>query len=1060
MPGISFSTFVGLQGAVIDQGEPGEFGAAQIFQEADNISVFRVNEVALHQVPLKSRGHLDLVRESRHRSESVNGLRRKALEAKDPQMVNAHPVLRSPQAHFLTVRELYTFGAPATSLKPLYDSMTPGGCFAGMRVATSSLNQIGARVVIQHDPVPSLLDFIYKHPLIDYASVSLDEDRPNNITTCAYFKENQARLKDTPKWDGLWWVDGHMDYPSITLAHADRFAGTPSVRVDPVDLPPLESTEEAVTGPYPGDGKYGRRLQGTLEFGSVSTQDFHNVPKPEKYQRTALMAELAFLNYLVSGQIGIGANIWGWTMVARANAVTGTGAAAGMLGRSKQGYTDFVSGSKAYDLMWTGDSYLDGFGDHLMLLQHPQTLDCVIVFEGSGLSDTEDWLSNLNFFSVNYCGFGQAHRGFRAKLYRMVGGIDYIQSVRQAAKHCATVAVAGHSLGGAQADLFAACANNPLKPGEDGYIDHRLTSLPKRKPRRLKPYHADRTAGVFIRNKGNNLCIDVIGTMVMEYRRRVIMYYCETPDSGYSLDQKWDFDTKGGQIVSRLSTKCVTAQAESATVDQQPCFPASSPNYTSQVWELTKEDFLRNKGSDLCLNPDMQLVRCPFTQQQFDLQENGLFVHRFSGKCLHVKAWGGARDGTELVLWPCLQVEGTYQHWELTQNKHLKNTLSGRCVVERLRVGSLQELQEPALVLGPCIEGEAIPFEINEGGFVMNTQTARCMAVRGENGLVTDGEKIDLALCEGKNHIVNGLWKYDPRGFLFSVGGGEHHIYKCLEIFGEPWQEEQKNKTGQRLWLDFCETNTDQKWEITGDGHIQTVIGGKKCLGFRRGESVTSDMVDTQLWIDDCDAVQESSLYLEMKWRRVKGRIVNRLSNKCMEYTPGNPFLQGTSGGPTVLPARWNSSSSSAGTLWSMHANGAIVSQLDGLCLDVGGPDFAKYPPLTTRPCTGTPGQNWTLGKAGLLKNQLKGLCAGSFLDDYDPEEMGLFLKPCPDSAHQEWDVLPGGQIRHKETSKCLDSPKEGETLKFYELTARECDLSRTEQKWEHIPAPLVSTLD
>uniref|UniRef100_A0A7S2N8E5 Ricin B lectin domain-containing protein n=1 Tax=Zooxanthella nutricula TaxID=1333877 RepID=A0A7S2N8E5_9DINO len=753
-----------------------------------------------------------------------------------------------------------------------------------------------------------------------------------------------------------------------------------------------------------------------------------------------MMAQLGFLNYFCSGQIAIGAWVMGWRMLARANAITATGAAAGVLGMGASSSHKFVTGSEAAEVWWTGNDFTDGFGDHTLLLQHPETLECAMVFEGSGLQDTKDWLANMNFWSTEFCAFGPAHRGFRAKLLRMVGGVDYRQGVHRAARSCSSVTVVGHSLGGAQADLFSACANNFMSKAQEGFIEHRFMRLPRPSPKLGRTYHSDRVPGVFLKNKGNNLCIDVMGTMIMEYRRKVIMYHCELPESPYSFDQRWVV-TPDGFIKSRLSGMCLNVNPRGPLM-QKPCLSAPSPG---QQWEFTPERFLKNKASGECVDGDLKMGKCPYTDQRFELRKDGYLVQKFSGKCVHVKAWGGVRNGSPLVLWPCLQTAGTFQEWELLGNGLLKNKRSGKCAVPQFSEG---DLQDPPLVLGPCDTQAAMLFEFLESGFVKDKNTMRCLDVEGQ-AATSAGSPLTMALCQDKNVIANGLWLQQGDGFIINVGSAHKNMFKCLEIFGEPWHEVQKNTSGAELWLAFCEMNTDQKWQITPQGAIVNVIGSPKCLSFKSNSNRPA--ADRTLWIDNCKEPSDPTLFLDMKFdRRHDGLIVNRLSQSCIVHKDGDPLAYGSMTEGTLGPDECK-----FGEAWDHGPNKTITRRADGKCLDVGGPDFAAYPPLTTRECNGAMTQKWARTD-GFTRNEGTGMCVGLFKDEYHAEKMGLFLKPCPSNIEQAWDLLPTGQIRHRDSRLCLDAPHKGQAMEFFELTAWDCDDTRPEQRWERILAPKV----
>jgi len=122
------------------------------------------------------------------------------------------------------------------------------------------------------------------------------------------------------------------------------------------------------------------------------------------------------------------------------------------------------------------------------LIQQPQTKACILTFQGS--SSFADWTANLTAGKSHFCGLagqrsfcaanatecteaqaGQSfvHRGFRDALRKIVRNGDWQRDVRPKLSGCSKVYVTGHSLGGAQAELFAACAQKAPQPGQYGY---------------------------------------------------------------------------------------------------------------------------------------------------------------------------------------------------------------------------------------------------------------------------------------------------------------------------------------------------------------------------------------------------------------------------------------------------------------------------------------------------------------------------------------------------------------------------------------------------------------
>jgi len=963
-----------------------------------------------------------------------------------------NPQLKSLPHDKQPIRELYTFGAPATNVNGVYDAQSPGGCFAGLRVATQtrSLAPDGT-FKKESDPVPSLLDFAYKHALMDFWEARADTMTNVEFTNCSHYKQDPARLKDTPKWDNLWWLNGHMMYPSVLWSNAAAHPNTPLFVGAPDNLPLL--TKRATR----------RRLE-NKEFGMFGrTSDFYHLAKHEKVERAALISHLTFLNYFKSQQIGIDAPLMGWTMVARANGATDEGLASGMLGMS----TRFaVAGSHAADLLQTVNTYVDGFGDRLLLLQNKETLECLLTFEGSSMTDIKDWLSNLNFFPTDFCAFGQTHKGFRAKLYRMVAAIDYRQSIRRKMKNCAGVTVSGHSLGGAQAELFAGCANNPRGPEQVGHMDHRLTSIPKGTPRKMASWYSDHAPGNFLQNKVNKWCIDVDGMGKTSYRSRVIMYPCEFPSNNWDGDQKWSLNEEGF-IVNALSGKCMDKNVSNNALVQQACQFGSAD--TLQKWEITEEGFLRNKKNGQCVDGDMTLMTCPFTDQRWEIRPSGHVVNKLSGLCLDVEGAPGVKDGSKLLLFTCEDHSDSDQRWELLANGMLRNKLSGKCVAKKI---TPKTATRPSLILGPC-DGAAkdiTTWQHTSEGYLMNTESARCMNVEGLPG-VEDGLEINMWACQHVGILTSGRWILDKRGFIINVGldaaairhshkaSIETSMYRCIEVYGEPVHDKEKLLDGARLWLDFCKINSDQKWQITEKGYIRNVIGGQKCLGVVNKKHWVNPEVPA-LWIDNCIDPDDPAMYVEMKWRKKSnGELRNIFSRKCLawsshEKSTANHGL--TKSERVVSPMQC--SDPQAVTKWDFTPNGTVISRSSGKCLDLGGPPTEGNPPLAMQLCeAGKESQQWELLPNGFLKNKLRSMCAGNFIDAAEPDHMISILKDCPTGSEQQWDMYPDGQIQNKASGHCLDAPKSIQNAPDFQLTVSRCDPGRAEQKWDKIPTPMVS---
>lgn len=117
------------------------------------------------------------------------------------------------------------------------------------------------------------------------------------------------------------------------------------------------------------------------------------------------------------------------------------------------------------------------------LLQDTNSLACSLTFTGS--DSDGDWLQNFRFFPSAFCGFLDegdekhlqdghvfAHRGFRDQVRRLVQSSEYQTYIRPRLSSCTAVMPVGHSLGGAMAELFAACANRAPQRGQAGYTDY------------------------------------------------------------------------------------------------------------------------------------------------------------------------------------------------------------------------------------------------------------------------------------------------------------------------------------------------------------------------------------------------------------------------------------------------------------------------------------------------------------------------------------------------------------------------------------------------------------
>jgi len=111
------------------------------------------------------------------------------------------------------------------------------------------------------------------------------------------------------------------------------------------------------------------------------------------------------------------------------------------------------------------------------LIQEPMTKACFLTFRGS--RSIQDWVHNVMIVKVPFCGLSEegtesgtfAHKGFRDHLRHMVRSSEWQTRIRPHLGACSEVILVGHSLGGAAAGLFAACAAKAPKKGEFGFVD-------------------------------------------------------------------------------------------------------------------------------------------------------------------------------------------------------------------------------------------------------------------------------------------------------------------------------------------------------------------------------------------------------------------------------------------------------------------------------------------------------------------------------------------------------------------------------------------------------------
>lgn len=98
--------------------------------------------------------------------------------------------------------------------------------------------------------------------------------------------------------------------------------------------------------------------------------------------------------------------------------------------------------------------------DVVLLYQHPEDLSCVLVFGGSDeLCDFNDWLYNAAVGRTFWCGLRDLHWGLVNEFRDNLQSNAFQENIKTKLPSCSFVHTAGHSKGGAQAQMFAACAS-------------------------------------------------------------------------------------------------------------------------------------------------------------------------------------------------------------------------------------------------------------------------------------------------------------------------------------------------------------------------------------------------------------------------------------------------------------------------------------------------------------------------------------------------------------------------------------------------------------------------
>ncbi|CAK9050887.1 Hypothetical protein SCF082_LOCUS28009, partial [Durusdinium trenchii] len=304
---------------------------------------------------------------------------------------------------------------------------------------------------------------------------------------------------------------------------------------------------------------------------------------------------------------------------------------------------------------------------------------------------------DVEIATEDFCGYHEVHRGFKEKLMAMLESDDYDRAIRAKLPFCSQLVTAGHSMGGAQAELFSACANRGPPSGEQAARDRALVMVPWATPKPLTPFLAEEVPGIFLKNRFSGLCVDGVGAVQSSEASTVQASLCHDQRQ---LRQRWRIED--GRVISELSSLCMTVKDafHEAFVIQEACRSSDGRATENQTWHLTVEGFLKSRSHDKCLNPDLKLTRCPHSDQIWDLSADGHLVNRLSGLCLDV-AGAASVEGTGFLLQDCKEGhEGlaSQQRWQVKE-KLVRSLGSTSCNPARTsETGSL------GLVIARCNE--------------------------------------------------------------------------------------------------------------------------------------------------------------------------------------------------------------------------------------------------------------------------------------------------------------------------------------------------------------------
>eukprot|EP00434_Breviolum_minutum_P004750 symbB.v1.2.004187.t1/scaffold233.1/size288367/18 len=349
---------------------------------------------------------------------------------------------------------------------------------------------------------------------------------------------------DTPVYDPVAWITQQFSYRHarmrfLELWELNLYQGSISPCSASIQDPPSD-TFWWIEGHVSYEAALKHHLQAAKQ---ALPQDLKAATSElNDLQKAYLMCHFTFVIYAPEmATLHVDAKEWGWTLVGYASSLP----------------------SEPRD-----DNSIVTFHDHAALFQHPRSLECVLAFEGSDRADLSDWVYDAEIAPVTFCGFTEVHRGFKEKLMAMLESDDFDQAIRVKLPYCSKLITAGHSMGGAQAELFSACANRH-RPHHDmaALKDQKLVTFESKKPVALTPYLSEQVPGVVLRNGLNNLCLDAVGLVQAAHDQQLQVGLCHD-----QRQQRQHWRLEGGRVISELAGLCMTVQSnKDDAVIQAPC---------------------------------------------------------------------------------------------------------------------------------------------------------------------------------------------------------------------------------------------------------------------------------------------------------------------------------------------------------------------------------------------------------------------------------------------------------------------------------------------------------